>query len=171
MIQFKGDSMQLVFVRRITIAKSYLDFLKKSAKRIVFLLSQRGFKKSLKNKTLTLVFLDVKEAQNLNRQFRGKNYATDVLSFSSMDPHSLGELLLCWPVLKKQAKEHGLNQKLELTYMVLHGLLHLLGFDHEEDESRAAEMFELQDEIFADISMGYVNRSRSSHSQKKNHRA
>ncbi|MFN9065876.1 MAG: rRNA maturation RNase YbeY, partial [Bdellovibrionales bacterium] len=99
--------MQLIFVRRTTVAKPQLDFLELSVKRIVLKLSQRGFKKSLKNKTLTLVFLDLKEAKKLNFQFRGKNYATDVLSFSSMDPNSLGELLLCWPVLKKQAKEHG----------------------------------------------------------------
>jgi probable rRNA maturation factor len=171
MIQKEGDSMQLVFVRRTTIAKSHLDFLKKSALRMVLALSQKGFRKSLKNKTLTLVFLDKKEAQKLNFQFRAKNYATDVLSFSSMDPKSLGELILCWPVLKKQAKEHGLNQKLELTYMVLHGLLHLLGFDHEEDEALAHEMFELQDAIFADISKRYVNRSRTSLRKKKNHRA
>ena len=138
---------------------------------MVQLLSKEGFLKSLNNKTLTLVFLDQKEAKNLNQQFRGKNYATDVLSFSSMDPNSLGELILCWPVLKKQAKEHGLSQKLELTYMVLHGLLHLLGFDHEEDEMRAKEMFELQDAIFADISNRYVNFSRSSLRKKKNHRA
>ena len=99
-------------------------------------------------KELVLVFLAKKPAQALNLEYRGKNYATDVLSFDSVDPDSLGELILCPEVLKKQALEHGLSYQLELGYMVLHGLLHLKGFDHERSEAEARQMFAIQDSIF-----------------------
>ncbi|AHZ84042.1 rRNA maturation RNase YbeY [Bdellovibrio bacteriovorus] len=97
---------------------------------------------------LTLVFLDKKPAQKINMEFRGKNYATDVLSFDSMDPGSLGELVLCPEVLKRQSKEHGLTYQQELGYMLLHGVLHLLGYDHETSEAEALEMFGIQDAAF-----------------------
>lgn len=97
---------------------------------------------------LTMVFLDKKPAQKINKEFRGKEYATDVLSFDSMDPSSLGELVLCPEVLKRQAKEHGLTFQKELGYMLLHGVLHLLGYDHETGEEDAKEMFKIQDAVF-----------------------
>ncbi|MFV8258541.1 rRNA maturation RNase YbeY [Bdellovibrio bacteriovorus] len=97
---------------------------------------------------LTLVFLDKKPAQKINMEFRSKNYATDVLSFDSMDPGSLGELVLCPEVLKRQSKEHGLTYQQELGYMLLHGVLHLLGYDHETSEEDALEMFGIQDAAF-----------------------
>ncbi|WII72029.1 rRNA maturation RNase YbeY [Bdellovibrio sp. 22V] len=99
-------------------------------------------------KELTLVFLDKKPAQKLNFEFRGKDYATDVLSFDSMEPTSMGELVLCPEVLKRQAKEHKLSYQQELGYMLLHGVLHLLGYDHETNEKDAKEMFDLQDAVF-----------------------
>lgn len=97
---------------------------------------------------LTLVFLEPKAAKKLNKEFRGKDYATDVLSFDSMDPTSLGELVMCPAVLKRQAKEHGLSYQWELGYMILHGILHLLGYDHETNEVDAKKMFGIQDAIF-----------------------
>ena len=108
-------------------------------------------KKILKNKTpktLTLVFLNPGPAKKMNFQFRKKNYATDVLSFDSMDEESFGELILCPQVLRKQAKEHGLLFREELAYMMTHGMLHLLGYDHETNEQDAEIMFSIQDEIF-----------------------
>lgn len=101
-----------------------------------------------KNKELTLVFLDPKPARKLNLEFRNKDYATDVLSFDSLTPESLGELVMCPEVLKRQANEHGLTQQMEWGYMVLHGVLHLLGYDHELGEKEEREMFQLQDDLF-----------------------
>lgn len=97
---------------------------------------------------LTLVFLEQKPARKINLEFRGKDYATDVLSFDSMDPSSLGELVLCPAVLKRQAKEHKLTYQQELGYMLLHGVLHLLGYDHETNDKDAREMFAIQDAVF-----------------------
>lgn len=109
---------------------------------------RRIVKASQNQKEFTLVFLDKKPAQKINMEFRGKDYATDVLSFDSMDPSSFGELVLCPEVLKRQAKEHKLTYQAELGYMVLHGTLHLLGYDHETNEKDAREMFTLQDTVF-----------------------
>lgn len=99
-------------------------------------------------RNITLVFLNKNEASKINFEFRGKKYATDVLSFSSMEPSSLGELLVCPEVLKKQAIEHDLSYQLELGYMVLHGVLHLKGYDHEKSKKEEKRMFDIQDSVF-----------------------
>ncbi len=142
-------------------------FLKEWTEALVLSLKKKGFPRVLKNKELILVFLDTKPAKKLNHQFRGRDYATDVLSFDPIDPQSLGELVICPQVLKKQAIDHEHSFNLELGYMVLHGILHLLGFDHEESEEQALEMFKLQDEIFDVISYRYVNHRRTTRSKKK----
>lgn len=105
----------------------------------------------IKKQSLYLVFLDPKPALKLNLEFRHKNYATDVLSFDSEDADSLGELIMCPQVLKKQAKEHNLKLNEEIGYMVIHGLLHLLGYDHEKSPQEAKLMFRLQDSIYAKL--------------------
>ncbi len=112
------------------------------------LIKRKEVSKKINDMELTLVFLDKTPAKKINKEFRGKDYATDVLSFESMTPDSLGELVMCPEVLKKQSKEHGLTFQMELGYMVLHGVLHLLGYDHELGEDEAREMFTLQDGIF-----------------------
>jgi probable rRNA maturation factor len=107
---------------------------------------QRDLK--LPNSELTVVFLNTAPAKKINQQYRKKNYATDVLSFESEIPGELGELIMCPQVLKKQAKEHGHNFRAELAYMLIHGVLHLLGYDHEKSEKEAKKMFRIQDQLF-----------------------
>ncbi|MGZ3744163.1 MAG: rRNA maturation RNase YbeY, partial [Pseudobdellovibrionaceae bacterium] len=86
-------------------------------------IKRKIFDKNAAAKELTLVFLNPKQATATNKQFRGKDYATDVLSFEGMSPESLGELVLCPQILKKQAQEHDLKYQEELGYMILHGIL------------------------------------------------
>lgn len=97
---------------------------------------------------LTVVFLTAVEMQRINRHFRKKNKPTDVLSFVSDDPQSLGELLFCADVLKKQAAQQKHSLFAETTYMLVHGLLHLLEYDHEISKKEEKLMFKLQDECF-----------------------
>ena len=104
-----------------------------------------------KGAELTIVFLDRGAARRLNRDHRGRDYATDVLSFEGDGPF-LGELIICPSVVKRQAVEHDLSFRAELAYMILHGLLHLLGFDHERNAKQARRMFALQDGIFEELS-------------------
>lgn len=102
-----------------------------------------------RGRELVIVFLREDEARRLNRSYRGRDYATDVLSFGSDVKESLGELVICPKVIARQAKEHGLLVREELGYMVLHGFLHLLGYEHESGERDAKRMFSLQDRLFA----------------------
>jgi probable rRNA maturation factor len=82
----------------------------------------------------------------LNRQFRGIDAVTDVLSFPASDesPSSassvtfLGDIVIAGGAAKRQAKEHGHSLKTEIQTLALHGLLHLLGYDHETDDGRMA---------------------------------
>ncbi|HUP56413.1 MAG TPA: rRNA maturation RNase YbeY [Bdellovibrionota bacterium] len=84
------------------------------------------------------------EMRRLNGSYRGKRYATDVLSFPSPEPFRsqgfLGELVVCAPILEKQAADMGHPPGLELEVLLAHGLLHLLGLDHELGPSAASRM-------------------------------
>ncbi len=104
-----------------------------------------------KAKTLQVAIVMEGESQRLNHQFRQKNYATDVLSFAPLEAGSMGELVICWPVVKKQAKEHGLTFKEELGYMALHGILHLLGYD-DHTKTEYARMWKKQEAFVEKLS-------------------
>lgn len=98
-------------------------------------------------KELGVVFVDDEDMRGLNTNYRGKHYVTDVLSFP-MEGGVMGEIILCPNVIVKQAAEHELHESEELTYLFLHGILHLMGFDHEKDVASAEEMFTIQDKVF-----------------------
>lgn len=80
------------------------------------------------------------ELRRLNRQFRGKDYATDVLSFRGDANGYLGDIAISWRRAAAQAKEfgHALNREFEI--LMLHGVLHLLGMDHESDRGEMARV-------------------------------
>jgi len=89
---------------------------------------------------VTIVFMADGEIKKLNRQFRGKDYATDVLSFPSQRERfekelkaNLGEVVISLDRAAAQAKENGLTFSNEVEQLILHGLLHLRGYDHETD--------------------------------------
>lgn len=105
----------------------------------------------LKRQELTVVFVGEAKMKTVNHQYRGKNYATDVLSFSSVDQESLGELVFCMPVLKKQAVRMGHSAEHEFLYMCIHGVLHLLGYDHETGAKDEKIMFDLQNKLFSEL--------------------
>ncbi len=98
----------------------------------------------LKGQMLTVHLCDDKEIKALNKKFRKKNKATDVLSFEPGDVALpvLGDIVISVETAKLQAKEYGHGLLEELSVLFVHGLLHLLGYDHEkseEDETRQAE--------------------------------
>jgi probable rRNA maturation factor len=82
------------------------------------------------------------ELRRLNRRFRGKDAVTDVLSFPAADrPEGLshlGDIAISWPRARAQAREFGHATEQEIALLMLHGLLHLLGMDHETDGGRMA---------------------------------
>lgn len=90
--------------------------------------------------SVTIVFVSDAAIKKLNQQFRGKNYATDVLSFPTQaeafetdNQSHLGEVVISVERAAAQAKENGLTFSNEVEQLILHGLLHLSGYDHETD--------------------------------------
>ena len=100
--------------------------------------------------------VDVDEIRKLNRQFRNKDYPTNVLSFPAGDfaglpadaPRSLGDVVICAAVIENEAAEQGKAVEDHWAHMIVHGTLHLLGFDHEGD-AEAREMESLETRILA----------------------
>ncbi len=81
----------------------------------------------------TIAFVSDKKIRELNRQFRGIDKATDVLSFPADDDPNLGDIAVSVQTAVIQAKENGLSLDKEIAQLILHGLLHLNGYDHETD--------------------------------------
>ena len=98
---------------------------------------------------ITLAFINKKNMQKLNHQFRKKNSATDILSFAPVEQDSLGELALCLSVVYQNTPKAWSHKKW-LYYLILHGLLHLLGFEHDADDAhkKDGKMYQLQDSVF-----------------------
>ncbi|HEX6650355.1 MAG TPA: rRNA maturation RNase YbeY [Pyrinomonadaceae bacterium] len=82
----------------------------------------------------TVAFVSDKSIRKLNQQFRGIDKATDVLSFPSDDPDNLGDIAVSVETASRQAKENGLSFDDEIAQLILHGLLHLSGYDHDADD-------------------------------------
>ncbi|MGH8480564.1 MAG: rRNA maturation RNase YbeY [Gammaproteobacteria bacterium] len=102
---------------------------------------------------LTVRVVGEKEGAALNRRFRGKSGPTNVLSFASegveaIDPAFLGDVVICAPLVIHEAREQRKPVQAHWAHMVVHGVLHLLGFDHER-QRQAAQMERLETEILA----------------------
>ena len=94
--------------------------------------------------SVVIRLVDADESQALNHQYRNKDYATNVLSFPFEAPefieeHHLGDLVICVPVVNREAVEQDKQASAHWAHMVIHGMLHLLGYDHES-EAEADEM-------------------------------
>ena len=89
---------------------------------------------------LTVAIVPDARVHALNRKYRRKNKPTDVLSFPSGERGYLGDVVIAAGVAKRQAREAGHSMSTELRVLALHGLLHLLGYDHEHDDGRMARL-------------------------------
>lgn len=106
---------------------------------------------------ITVRIVDEEESHQLNHEYRGKDKPTNVLSFPFEAPPGieidlLGDLIICRQVVEREAKEQGKPLMAHWAHMVVHGSLHLLGYDHIEDDE-AEEMESLETEIMQ--SMGF----------------
>ncbi len=100
---------------------------------------------------VTLRVVGEAEGRRLNRDYRGKDYATNVLSFAYDDaPAVCGDLVLCAPVLQREAAEQGKSLEAHYAHLVVHGLLHLQGYDHE-DEDDAVRMEQIERRIVMEL--------------------
>ena len=108
----------------------------------------------VKNAIFSIIFVEDDEIHRINRDYRKVDRVTDVISFAFEDNEEmvyndirvLGDIYICIPQMKRQAISYGHSEKRELSFLAVHGLLHLLGYDHmtKEDEE---EMFGLQELI------------------------
>jgi probable rRNA maturation factor len=99
---------------------------------------------------ITVRFVDAAEGATLNRDYRGKDYATNVLSFPyATDPVVCGDLVICVPVVMREAGEQGKALEAHYAHLVVHGLLHLQGYDHEAGAREAQEMEERERAVLA----------------------
>ncbi|KZC42901.1 MULTISPECIES: rRNA maturation RNase YbeY [Rhodanobacter] len=107
----------------------------------------RGAKRR-KGAELAIRIVDAHEGRALNRDYRGKDYATNVLSFPAELPPGvalplIGDLAICAPVVLREAAEQGKSPRDHWAHLTVHGVLHLLGYDHtEEAEAEAMEALE-----------------------------
>lgn len=108
---------------------------------------------------LCIALVSDRRMRALNRQFRGKDYATDVLSFPSDDRGFLGDIVIATGVAARQAREAGHPLRTELRVLSLHGLLHLLGYDHEADDGKMARV-EARLRRKAGLPEGLIERAR-----------
>ena len=106
------------------------------------------------NAIFSIVFVDDEEIHRINREYRNVDRITDVISFAFEDSKDLeyndfrmlGDIYICIPQMKRQAESYGHSEKRELSFLTVHGLLHLLGYDHMEIEDEK-KMFALQELI------------------------
>lgn len=96
---------------------------------------------------ISLLITNDEIIHQLNKEYRQKDKPTDVLSFPMNDDVMLGDIVISLDTAKKQAAEREINIDREVAFLFIHGLLHLLGYDHETCIEDEKEMFALQEEI------------------------
>jgi probable rRNA maturation factor len=140
-------------MNKITVSKEVADrditkkFVKEATDKI---LKELG----LDNVEVSIALVGDERIRELNKYWRKKDKPTDVLSFPIDEKppgyryRILGDVVISIPYAKRQAEEIGFTPKEEILRLLIHGILHLLGYDHEKDEKEAEIMFNLQDKIF-----------------------
>jgi probable rRNA maturation factor len=101
---------------------------------------------------VSVVLADDKAVQNLNKTFRHKNYPTNVLSFPSEEEGELGDIILGYETVMREASESGISPLHHALHLIIHGFLHLLGYDHEK-ETEAHQMESLEIRILKDLNI------------------
>ena len=112
-------------------------------------------KENVKDAVFSIIFVDEETIKNINKDYRGKDSVTDVISFAFEDneiiedegTRVLGDIYICIPRMIEQSKAYGHSEKRELSFLTVHGLLHLLGYDHTKSKEEEKVMFSLQEEI------------------------
>ncbi len=114
------------------------------------------------NSYFSVIFVSEEEIQKINQEYRGIDKVTDVISFAFLDNENtydpiklLGDIYICIPKMVLQATEYGHSEKRELAFLAVHGLLHLLGYDHTKSKEEEKIMFQKQDEI---LNMANIKR-------------
>lgn len=133
-----------------------LDFRVKKIIKKILKVTNKKLKLSSKH-IVSYIFVDIEQIHKINKEYRNIDSPTDVISFAYGDdydkenlPYELGDVFICIEKIFEQASSYGHSVLRECSFLVTHGILHLLGYDHmtQEDEKT---MFELQDEILNEL--------------------
>ena len=115
---------------------------------------------------VTIRLVDEDEGRQINHRYRAKDYATNVLSFPyEQSPVLLGDLVLCVPVVLREAKAQRKSAESHFAHMIVHGMLHLQGWDHEADPAEAEGMEAHEREILARL--GYPDPYEASNARRE----
>ena len=101
-------------------------------------------------KTASVILVDNEEITKINKEYRDKDYPTDVISFEEEDDDYIGEIFISIDKVYEQAKTYEHSEKREFAFLLVHGLLHLQGYDHMNEEDEKI-MFSKQDEILEEL--------------------
>lgn len=122
-------------------------------KELIKRISEKVLKQEKKQGDISIVFVGAKRIQDLNKRYRKEDKVTDVLGFSQnsiiskffnlpKEYFELGEIIVCLTKVKKNAKEYKSDFEKELKWVIIHGILHILGYGHEKSEEQARRMRE-----------------------------
>ena len=153
--------MQIYFEEGQVVTPEILDTMRKAAE---FAVESEGIE-SLETERceLSVTFVDMDEIHELNNQYRGVDRPTDVLSFPQfadieeelpeVGEICLGDVVICKDKAQEQAKEFGHSFEREIIYLFTHSVLHLLGYDHEEEEDKKL-MRAREEEVMSHLGIG-----------------
>jgi probable rRNA maturation factor len=134
----------------ITIPSEYKEFI--GSKKLCAVVDNIFKKLNITNSEISITFVGEDRIREINHQYRGINAVTDVLSFSINETnpenglHMLGDILISVPTAKEQAELIGDSLKNEIDLLVIHGILHLCGYDHENKDDEI-KMFSIQQHL------------------------
>jgi len=123
----------MIEINNLTTNPVAKEFLKKIAKKVL-----KGENKS--EAEISIALVGEGRIMELNKKYRGKNRVTDVLAFGDND--GLGEIVICLREVKKNTKRYETTFEKELSKVLIHGILHLLGYNHEKSEVQAKKLEE-----------------------------
>lgn len=106
----------------------------------------------LSDREISIVFADDKTLQGLNKTYRQKDKSTNVLSFPSDEEGELGDILLAYETILKESAENGISPLHHTLHLIVHGFLHLLGYDHQE-ETEAEHMEQMEIHILKHLNI------------------
>ena len=105
------------------------------------------------SESISLAFVEKGEIRKLNLAYRKKDKPTDVLSFELDERDLLGEIVICPEVVSEHAQEYGVTYEYEMMKVFIHGILHLLGYDHERSRVEEAAMDERQNKYLRELKL------------------
>ena len=151
--------MEIYFENEQVISEELLALMEESAR---LCLTKAGIPEE--NCEFSVSFVDREEIKELNSTYRGVDKVTDVLSFPQFEDFSefpedqiicLGDIVICEDRAKEQAEEFGHSYEREIIYLFTHSVLHILGYDHMDEEEKA-EMREREEEVMTELKLKRV---------------